>query len=234
MNSTDHSNPLAVTNNSSSFHRRFLRPSLLIILISALLALLLSQIQVDTAMTAYHPTEQVETTFQRFMPPNHGISEIFTPEIHYWEDDILGWSEEYGLDPNLIATVMQIESCGYAKAKSAAGALGLFQVMPQHFKEEDNPFDPDTNAYRGLRWLQRTLKSGGSIEMALAGYNAGIARAKNPHLEWPSETQRYVDWGSKIYQAADHNYVYSSALYDWLSRGGQSLCNKAAAAQQDK
>jgi hypothetical protein len=241
--------------HSSGLHKKLLRRSFFLILICTQLAFLINQLQVDTIITAPQPTVQfltgvmppdhvilelavpdpTEQFWTRVTPSDHGISEIFTPEIQYWEEDILAWGEEYGLDPNLIATVMQIESCGYSKAKSAAGALGLFQVMPQHFRdEEEDPYDPDTNAYRGLSWLQRTLKSGGSIEMALAGYNAGIARAKNPYLKWPSETQRYVNWGSKIYQAADLRYVYSSALYDWLSKGGSSLCNKAAAAQQNK
>jgi len=189
--------------------------------VSTLMSLQISQTQVDSAITAA-------------LPPDDGISNLFTPEIKYWEEVILAWGEEYGLDPNLIATVMQIESCGYAKAKSVADAKGLFQVMPQHFKEDDDPYDPDTNAYRGLSWLQRTLKSGVSTEMALAGYNAGIARAKNPHLEWSNETQRYVDWGSKIYQDTKDGYIYSAALHHWLSKGGSLLCNKAAAEQQEK
>ncbi|MCD6425188.1 MAG: transglycosylase SLT domain-containing protein [Anaerolineales bacterium] len=195
------------------------------------LAPLVSQTQVASALTAPLPREQF---LGKALPPNDGISDLFTPEIQYWEDDILAWGEEYGLDPNLIATVMQIESCGYVKAISVAGAKGLFQVMPQHFKEKEDPYDPDTNAYRGLSWLKRTLKSGGSTEMALAGYNAGVARVINPNLEWPNETQRYVSWGLNIYQDAMCGYDYSSALYNWLSKGGLSLCNRAAVEQQDK
>ncbi len=165
-------------------------------------------------------------------PPDDKISDLFTPEIQYWEEEILAWAEEYQLDPNLIATVMQIESCGYARAKSVTGAMGLFQVMPQHFKKKENPYDPDTNAYRGLSWLQKTLKSGGSTSMALAGYNAGIARAKNPYLDWPYETYRYVYWGLNIYQDAASGTDYSSALLNWLSRGGSHLCLRAAEEQQ--
>jgi soluble lytic murein transglycosylase-like protein len=164
--------------------------------------------------------------------PEQGISSIFTPEIQYWEKDILVWGSEYELDPDLIATVMQIESCGYTRAKSAAGAMGLFQVMPHHFQKKEEPYDPDTNAHRGLVWLQRTLKSGGTIHMALAGYNAGIARAKNANLDWPSETQRYVDWGVEIYQDAKLGFHSSSALDHWLSKGGSALCNRAAEEQQ--
>jgi len=192
---------------------------------------LLSQTQIASTVTAPIPTEQFLT---KALPPDDGISDLFTPEIQYWEEDILAWGEEYELDPNLIATVMQIESCGYTKAKSIAGAIGLFQVMPQHFKENEDPYDPDTNAYRGLSWLQITLKSGGSTSMALAGYNAGLARARNPNLEWSNETQRYVNWGLKIYQDAKCGYDYSSALDNWLSKGGSSGCIKAAIEQQEK
>ena len=201
------------------------------LLVNTPLALLQSQTQAASVLTEPIPTEQFLT---KALPLDDGISDLFTPEIQYWEEDILAWSEEYGLDPNLIATVMQIESCGYIKAKSVAGAMGLFQVMPPNFKKEDDPYDPDTNAYRGLSWLQKTLKSGGSIEMALAGYNAGIARAKNLALEWPNETQRYVNWGLNIYQDAKCGFNYSYALHNWLSKGGSSLCNRAAVEQQDK
>ena len=191
----------------------------------------INQTQIASTSSEPIPTEQFQI---KDLPPTDGISHLFTPEIQYWEEEILAWGEEYRLDPNLIATVMQIESCGYIRAKSAAGALGLFQVMPQHFKENEFPYDPDTNAYRGLSWLRKTLIGGGSYSMALAGYNAGLARATNPYLEWPAETQRYVDWGLRIYQAARCDYEYSSALYDWLSKGGSALCNRAAAEQQDK
>ena len=52
------------------------------------------------------------------------------------------------LDPDIIATIIQIESCGNPAARSTAGAQGLFQVMPFHFEETNvnkltNPaFDP--------------------------------------------------------------------------------------------
>jgi hypothetical protein len=198
---------------------------------NAQLAPRLNQPQLASVLNASISTEPSLT---EALPLEDGISDLFTPEIQYWEDEILAWAEEYELDPNLIATVMQIESCGYTRAKSAAGAMGLFQVMPHHFKKKEDPYDPDTNAFRGLSWLQKTLKSGGSTTMALAGYNAGLARAKNPHLEWPHETRRYVFWGLNIYQDTMGGYDNSFALDNWLSKGGSVLCHRAAKEQQDK
>ncbi len=37
------------------------------------------------------------------------ISPIFSHEIQYWGSAIRGWAGAAGLDPNLVATVMQIE-----------------------------------------------------------------------------------------------------------------------------
>ncbi|NIS82480.1 MAG: hypothetical protein GTO14_20255, partial [Anaerolineales bacterium] len=41
------------------------------------------------------------------------LSKAFTPEVLYWSADILTWAAEYELNPNLVATVIQIESCGH-------------------------------------------------------------------------------------------------------------------------
>jgi hypothetical protein len=59
-------------------------------------------------------------------PVEFTLSPIFTASVQYWKDDLIRWSSEHNLDPNLSATVMQIESCGNPNAGSGAGAMGLF------------------------------------------------------------------------------------------------------------
>ena len=97
------------------------------------------------------------------LPPvtSNSISPIFRIEIHYWADSISKWAAASQLDPNLVATIMQIESCGDPRARSSAGAMGLFQVMPFHFYATDDPYNPDTNAARGLAYLAKSLETGG-------------------------------------------------------------------------
>lgn len=156
-----------------------------------------------------------------------GLATIFTPEIQWWGEQIVRWSNEYGLDPNLAATVMQIESCGDPRALSSAGAMGLFQVMPFHFFATDDPFDPDTNAARGLDYLRRSLDAaGGNPGLALAGYNGGISVISRAQSSWAAETQRYLYWGSGIYQDAQSGLSRSARLDEWLSRGG-GMCSRA-------
>ena len=210
----------AASFNSAGCLRRFVIPILAVLLVCTGMVMGLSKIEIVQAETTiFSPAEEAGS----------GISPLFTPEVQAWAEQILAWSEIYQLDPNLIATVMQIESCGYSQARSPAGAMGLFQVMPYHFVEGENPYNPATNAKRGLLYLQSSLQIGGSPRMALAGYNGGINGAQNPPENWPDETHRYLYWGESIYQDAVNGLDHSPRLDEWLSRGGASLCRMAAA-----
>jgi soluble lytic murein transglycosylase-like protein len=188
--------------------------------VGLLLSLALSQIQVGTAETA--PLKQEPSLSQSTVLPG-----LFTQEVLAWEDEILLWSEQYQLNPNLVATVMQIESCGYLLAESPSGARGLFQVMPYHFQAGEDPFDPDTNALRGLRYLRQSKEAGKNNRLALAGYNGGIQGAQRSPDLWPKETSRYVYWGLGIYKDAQAGLDHSPRLEEWLNAGGRSLCQKA-------
>ena len=212
----------AALSHQRSCLRRFFAPILAVLLVSTGLVLGLSRIEIVQAGTA------PPSLIANMDAAPGGIAPLFTPEVQAWEDRILVWSKKYGLDPNLIATVMQIESCGYVRAQSPAGAMGLFQVMPYHFLEGENPFDTATNAKRGLGYLRQALESGGSPLMALAGYNGGINGAQKPPASWPEETKRYVYWGLDIYQDARAGRDHSPRLEEWLSRGGSSLCGLAS------
>src|ERR1051326_70323 len=66
----------------------------------------------------------------RNLPPSASVSAstlspVFTPEVQHWATPIMNWAAPYKLDPNLVATVMQIESCGAPHAVSSSGAQGL-------------------------------------------------------------------------------------------------------------
>jgi soluble lytic murein transglycosylase-like protein len=159
-----------------------------------------------------------------------GIAPMFTEEVRYWSDDIQRWAAEYNLDPNLLATVMQIESCGHADVSSSAGAQGLFQVMPFHFDAGEDQLDPDTNAKRGASFLNECVAwASGDPNLAMACYNGGPGILSRPYSTWPEETQRYYLWGSTIYADAVQNKESSQALDNWLAAGGSNLCVRAAA-----
>jgi soluble lytic murein transglycosylase-like protein len=179
-----------------------------------------------TGQTASHL--RVET-----LSSTQALSPAFPPQVLRWSRDIDTWSHTYGLDPNLIAVVMQIESCGDPGARSPSGALGLFQVMPYHFEPGDDPLDPDTNARRALTYLATGLQLAHQDPMlALAGYNGGHGVIHLDMPAWPDETRRYVQWGLGILNDIASGRVPSPTLTRWLGAGGSTLCVNAQAAAQ--
>ena len=123
---------------------------------------------------------------------------------------------------------MQIESCGDPRARSSAGAMGLFQVMPFHFYAADDPYNPDTNAARGLAYLVRSLATGGgNARLAMAGYNGGIGVIGRGEWTWSAQTKRYVQYGAPMYEDAKNGINPSPALSDWYENYGVSLCRQA-------
>jgi soluble lytic murein transglycosylase-like protein len=158
-----------------------------------------------------------------------GISPLFTREVQYWTPQIVAWAAEHGLDPNMVATVMQIESCGDPAALSGSGAQGLFQVMPFHFQAGEDAFNPDTNALRGMSFLATLLEQFGEPGLAFAGYNGGPGNAVKRYENWPAETQRYFYWATGIYEDAAAGRAESTRLNEWLAAGGAGGCARAAA-----
>ncbi len=157
------------------------------------------------------------------------ISPIFTREVQHWSADITRWANASSLDPNLVAVILQIESCGNPSARSSAGAMGLFQVMPFHFQFGENPYNPETNALRGLNYLARSIQSAnGDARLALAGYNGGIGVIARTEWTWHAETKRYVYYGAPIYADARNGATSSPMLDEWYQKYGAGLCRDAS------
>lgn len=164
------------------------------------------------------------------IPSINGIAPLFTKEVQHWAPQIVAWANEFGIDPNMAATVMQIESCGDPNAVSGAGAQGLFQVMPFHFEPGEAMQDPTTNARRGMAYLALGMQqTNGDANRTFAGYNGGHGTAARSWDTWPAETQRYYVWATGIYKDAVAGSAGSETLNQWLAAGGASLCGQAAA-----
>jgi soluble lytic murein transglycosylase-like protein len=106
--------------------------------------------------------------------------------------------------------------------------MGLFQVMPFHFRAAEDPYNPDTNALRGLAYLSRSLEAAnGDARLALAGYNGGIGVIGRSESTWSAQTKRYIKYGWPIYRDARAGLDSSNSLMEWYERYGVSLCKQA-------
>jgi hypothetical protein len=103
---------------------------------------------------------------------------------------------EEGVDPLLLASLIQAESSFRADSVSSAGAMGLCQLMPATARSlgVTDPFDPAQNIGGGAAYLARQLRRFGRTDEALAAYQAGpgaVAAAGGvPDFE---TTRHYVD-----------------------------------------
>jgi soluble lytic murein transglycosylase-like protein len=105
-------------------------------------------------------------------------------------------AQKYGIDPALIAAVIETESKFNPAAVSGAGARGLMQLMPATARGlgVTDANDPVQNVLGGAKLLgQLSQKYNGNLELTLAAYNAGSG-AVDKHGGIPpyGETRKYV------------------------------------------
>ena len=137
-----------------------------------------------------------------------------------YKEEIVKYSKEYGLDPALVASVICRESRFKLKAKSAAGARGLMQVMPETGKwiageigvsfSEDMLFDADSNIRFGCWYLKYCQKRFPGKNETLAAYNAG----PNKVSEWLKDKNYSSDGKTLIDIPYDETKKYVSVVND--------------------
>ena len=201
------------------------------LVLAAILAILTPRIAVITFEVTGHVISTIPDFVGHLLHGSSDIAPLFSREVQHWGNDIDRWASSNDLDPNLLATVMQIESCGHPTINSYAGAQGLFQVMPFNFQVGDNYLDPETNAERGMNVLKQCKGfANGDAGLAMACYNGGPSVLNKSMAQWSDQTRRYYYWGTGIYEAATQHQSNSSRLDEWLAAGGAKLCQMAGTA----
>ncbi len=112
------------------------------------------------------------------------------------------YSNEYNVSDELIFAVIKTESNFDQNAESAAGAIGLMQLMPHTFEwlqnycdgevtmDSDALYDPETSIKYGVRFLAFLLERYSYVEeTAVAAYNAGFGAVD----EWLSSAEYSSD-----------------------------------------
>jgi soluble lytic murein transglycosylase len=152
-----------------------------------------------------------------------------------YEQVIAKYARSAGVDPYLVAAVINIESGFRPDVVSPAGAVGLMQVKPSTAQAiaqaEDikgkmtveTLSDPETNVRIGTVYLAELIaRYDGNVGLALSAYNGGMTNADIWAAEWAREhgelsdtidfpeTAHYVD--EVATQAAEYRRLYPGAF----------------------
>lgn len=120
-------------------------------------------------------------------------------KVQQWQGDIETAATAAGVDPMLLASLVQQESGGKADALSSAGARGLAQLMPATAAGLGvDPNDSKQNLLGGGIYLAQQLsRFDGDLDKALAAYNAGPATvqkavdAAGPDGDWKAAMRQF-------------------------------------------
>jgi soluble lytic murein transglycosylase len=154
--------------------------------------------------------------------------EMFSPSVagllfpvRYWKQIV---ENSKSVDPVLVKALIRQESAFNPAARSHAKAVGLMQLIypTARFFGITKPkqlLSPEANIHAGSEFLGQLINQFGSVELALAAYNAGPAVVRNWQRRYPtnnidlfvemipySETREYVRLVRRNYK------VYQSIL----------------------
>ena len=116
-------------------------------------------------------------------------------DINTIKATIVKHSIEMGVDPAITLSIARAESGFRHEARSAHGAVGVFQLMPSTAKRMGlNAYSLNDNIRGGIMYYKNMYKMFGSMELALAAYNAGPGNVKRYNNTVPpyAETKRFI------------------------------------------
>ncbi len=162
------------------------------------------------------------------------VAIITLVKADYWDDLALRFPVNYlsqvqnnayrqDLDPAIILGLIRQESMLDKNARSAVGARGLMQIMPEtgrqiartlndSWQAENSLFNPDVNIRYGAFYYKQLLnRFGGHFALATAAYNAGPNRV----VKWlPNDSSMPADiWIETIPFKETRKYVTSVLSY---------------------
>src|ERR1700722_10430468 len=124
----------------------------------------------------------------------------------------------HGVVPELVASVIAVESNFNPNAVSWRSARGLMQLMPRTAARfgVTRVFDPRQNIDAGTRYLKELLlRYNGDLSLTLAAYNAGPGpvgqyRSVPPYRETRDYVRRVTEKFQKTYRASNEALISSN------------------------
>jgi hypothetical protein len=151
--------------------------------------------------------DPIEAEVMRLLPHYKAAAKFFNPNLTDEQSEtfataILRSSIQNGVDPRLVVAVIACESSFRPDAVGKKGEIGLGQLKPETAAGLGvDPYDPVQNIDGCVRYLRQQLDRFGSLELALAAYNAGPnAVSKAGGIPQNGITPKYVQKVLDLYR----------------------------------
>lgn len=114
---------------------------------------------------------------------------------------IIAVANDMGVEPAIVLSIAKVESGFNQNAKSAGGHIGVFQLSGATAKSMGfDPYNLDENIKAGITYYKKMYNTFGSMELAIAAYNAGPVAVKRCNNTIPSKTKPFVSKIMKNYE----------------------------------
>ena len=128
--------------------------------------------------------------------------EVFAANTDEVKKAITKHSIAMGVDPAIMLSIAKAESGFRQEARGGGGAVGVFQLMPSTARKMGiNPYNLEENIKGGIVYYKNLYNMFGSMELAVAAYNAGPGAIKSANYNIPHCSRGFV---SKI--MSDYKY----------------------------
>lgn len=142
-------------------------------------------------------------------PQVYQLTNYQKKSICKYEEHIYREAELNGIEPELLASLIFVESAFYKHVVSSANACGLTQVIPKYTGSKETGWrkytckqlkNPKTSISVGAQVLRYMIDhyAGGNVDKGLCVYNAGMKCARSKNLYKKS---RYVKKVRRVYDA---------------------------------
>ena len=149
-----------------------------------------------------------------------------------YENTILKYSEEYGLNPYLVIAIIKVESNFNQKALSKKNAIGLMQIREPtgewiagkigiHNFIDEMLYEPEINIRMGCWYINYLTKYyGNNLKLALAAYNGGQGNVdkwlKDKDLSDDGHSLKYIPFDETRHyiKKIEKTYVIYKNIYD--------------------
>lgn len=148
-------------------------------------------------------------------------------------DEITSYSLEYGIDPALVASVINVESGYDEEVVSSKDAMGLMQILPSTGKwlaqkigedyQEECLLDGKYNIKIGTYYLSYLLNQFSDRKVAICAYNAGQGNVKawlgDKQCSSDGKTLKYIPFEEtrNYVNKVEKNYSYYRNRYSKLA-----------------